>query len=275
MVLRRPDVPARAARQGPLPSVLPGRHRSLRRPGPYVDAEVIDMVVGFISSLGITEVEVLVNSIGGPETRENYREALLAYLDAVPRRALRRLPAPHGCEPASRARLQGSALRGDRSRGSLDPEAPDRRRPRALRWPSRDADQARHAVSRRRLTRARPRLLHPHAFRGARQGRRARRAERTARRRPVRPDGQEPRRPGHPGDRVRDGPRAPADGDARTRTSPTSTSSSSPRRRASAPRPPSSAASSAMRGFGSRATSGAARSRASCDAPTRSTRASP
>ena len=49
-------------------------------PGPFVDAEVIDMVVGLISSLGITEVEVLVNSIGGPETRENYREALLAYL---------------------------------------------------------------------------------------------------------------------------------------------------------------------------------------------------
>ena len=49
-------------------------------PGPYVDAEVIDMVVGFISSIGIGEVEVLVNSIGGPETRENYREALLAYL---------------------------------------------------------------------------------------------------------------------------------------------------------------------------------------------------
>ena len=49
--------------------------------GPYVDAEVIDMVVGFISSLGITEVEVLVNSIGGPETRANYREALLAYLE--------------------------------------------------------------------------------------------------------------------------------------------------------------------------------------------------
>jgi histidyl-tRNA synthetase len=48
--------------------------------GPFVDAEVIDMVVGLISSLGITEVEVLVNSIGGPETRENYRDALLAYL---------------------------------------------------------------------------------------------------------------------------------------------------------------------------------------------------
>jgi len=48
--------------------------------GPFVDAEVIDMVVGLISSLGITEVEVLVNSIGGPETREKYRDALLAYL---------------------------------------------------------------------------------------------------------------------------------------------------------------------------------------------------
>jgi histidyl-tRNA synthetase len=50
-------------------------------PGPHVDAEVIDMVVGFISSLGITEVEVLINSIGGPETRANYREALLTYLE--------------------------------------------------------------------------------------------------------------------------------------------------------------------------------------------------
>jgi len=49
-------------------------------PGPYVDAEVIDMVVGLISSIGISEVEVLVNSIGGAETRENYREALLGYL---------------------------------------------------------------------------------------------------------------------------------------------------------------------------------------------------
>ena len=50
-------------------------------PGPYIDAEVIDMVVGFIASLGITEVEVLVNSIGGPETRQNYTAALLTYLE--------------------------------------------------------------------------------------------------------------------------------------------------------------------------------------------------
>jgi histidyl-tRNA synthetase len=49
-------------------------------PGPYIDAELIDMVVGLISSLGITDVEVLLSSIGGPETRARFREALLAYL---------------------------------------------------------------------------------------------------------------------------------------------------------------------------------------------------
>lgn len=49
-------------------------------PGPHIDAEVIDMVVGFVRELGIAEVEVLVNSLGGKETRPKYREALLAYL---------------------------------------------------------------------------------------------------------------------------------------------------------------------------------------------------
>ncbi len=50
-------------------------------PGPYIDAEVIDMVVGLIAGLGITEVEVLINSIGGPQTRALYRDALLGYLE--------------------------------------------------------------------------------------------------------------------------------------------------------------------------------------------------
>jgi histidyl-tRNA synthetase len=49
-------------------------------PGPYIDAELIDMVVGLISSLGIADVEVLLSSIGGTETRARFREALLAYL---------------------------------------------------------------------------------------------------------------------------------------------------------------------------------------------------
>ncbi len=48
--------------------------------GPVVDAEIIDMLVGLLGSLGITELEVRINSIGGPATRQKYREALLAHL---------------------------------------------------------------------------------------------------------------------------------------------------------------------------------------------------
>jgi histidyl-tRNA synthetase len=49
-------------------------------PGPVVDAEIIDMLVGFLNQLGITDLEVRVNSIGGPGTRQKYRDALLAHL---------------------------------------------------------------------------------------------------------------------------------------------------------------------------------------------------
>jgi len=48
--------------------------------GPYTDAELIDLVVGFLRALGVEDVEVLVNSLGHGDTRERYREALLAYL---------------------------------------------------------------------------------------------------------------------------------------------------------------------------------------------------
>ncbi len=49
-------------------------------PGPYVDAEMIDMLVRFLRGLGVEDVEVLINSLGGAGTRPRYREALLAYL---------------------------------------------------------------------------------------------------------------------------------------------------------------------------------------------------
>ncbi len=49
-------------------------------PGPYVDAELIDMLVGLLGELGVRDVEVLINSLGGATTRTRYREALLAYL---------------------------------------------------------------------------------------------------------------------------------------------------------------------------------------------------
>ncbi|NLY93752.1 MAG: histidine--tRNA ligase [Myxococcales bacterium] len=48
--------------------------------GPFVDAEVIDMVVSFLERVGVKDIRVLVNSLGGPETRARYRTALLDYL---------------------------------------------------------------------------------------------------------------------------------------------------------------------------------------------------
>ncbi len=50
-------------------------------PGPFVDAEVIDMVVKLLGDLGIADVKASVNSIGGTETRERYTTALVTYLE--------------------------------------------------------------------------------------------------------------------------------------------------------------------------------------------------
>ena len=49
-------------------------------PGPYVDAEMIDLVVRLLESLGVLDVEVLVNSLGDDGARERYREALVTHL---------------------------------------------------------------------------------------------------------------------------------------------------------------------------------------------------
>ncbi len=49
-------------------------------PGPGCDAEMIDMLVGFLGDLRVPGVEVLVNSLGGPATRARYRDALVQYL---------------------------------------------------------------------------------------------------------------------------------------------------------------------------------------------------
>lgn len=49
-------------------------------PGPQIDAEMIEMVVSLLSSLGVQDIEVLVNSLGSRETRGRYRETLRAFL---------------------------------------------------------------------------------------------------------------------------------------------------------------------------------------------------
>ena len=48
--------------------------------GPFVDAEMIDMVVTLLGELGVQDLEVLVNSLGSGDTRDRYREALTAHL---------------------------------------------------------------------------------------------------------------------------------------------------------------------------------------------------
>ena len=49
-------------------------------PGPGCDAEMIDALVGFLVEIGIPTPDVFINSIGGPETRAKYKEALVAKL---------------------------------------------------------------------------------------------------------------------------------------------------------------------------------------------------
>ena len=48
--------------------------------GPGSDAEMIDMLVGFLNEIQVPGVEVFVNSLGGRETRGKYREALVEHL---------------------------------------------------------------------------------------------------------------------------------------------------------------------------------------------------
>ncbi|MEO8905331.1 MAG: histidine--tRNA ligase, partial [Polyangiaceae bacterium] len=65
-----------------------GRYRQFHQAGcelygdasPACDAELLDLLHGFLKSLGITELTIAVNSIGGLESRAAYRQALLDHL---------------------------------------------------------------------------------------------------------------------------------------------------------------------------------------------------
>jgi histidyl-tRNA synthetase len=64
-----------------------GRYRQLHQVGveclgersPHLDAEVVALGWRFIAALGVTGVSLQINSLGGPEDRERYRNALVAY----------------------------------------------------------------------------------------------------------------------------------------------------------------------------------------------------
>lgn len=62
-----------------------GRYRELRQMGiesygsnePIMDAEVISLAVNFLKELGLKDIVAKINSIGGIETRNKYRDALI------------------------------------------------------------------------------------------------------------------------------------------------------------------------------------------------------
>lgn len=80
--------------------------------GPQIDAEMIEMVVGLLESLGVQDLEVLVNSLGSKETRARYRDEL------------RRFLAPHEerLSEESRQRLVTNPLRILDSKSPIDQE---------------------------------------------------------------------------------------------------------------------------------------------------------
>jgi len=81
-------------------------------PGPVCDAEMIDMLYRFFRGLGIEDVQVLVNSLGGPGTRGRYRDLLRDHLT------------PHAAELTenSQRRLKDNALRILDSKSERDQE---------------------------------------------------------------------------------------------------------------------------------------------------------
>jgi histidyl-tRNA synthetase len=80
--------------------------------GPDIDAEIILLSARLIKRLGLTNVKLLVNSLGTPEVRAAYRERLTAYFGAH----------EAALDEDSRRRLQGNPLR------ILDSKNPDMQR---------------------------------------------------------------------------------------------------------------------------------------------------
>lgn len=80
--------------------------------GPACDAELISLIVDFLADLRIADAVVHVNSLGGPEARLRYREALVAYLT----------PHAEKLTPESQRRLLTNPLRILDSKAKADQE---------------------------------------------------------------------------------------------------------------------------------------------------------
>lgn len=81
-------------------------------PGPAADAEMVAMLHGYFRDLGIEGTQVLVNSLGGPDTRARYRDVLREHLR----------PYESELSEASRKRLADNPLRILDSKNPRDQE---------------------------------------------------------------------------------------------------------------------------------------------------------
>ncbi|GKT04615.1 hypothetical protein OKN36_21510 [Furfurilactobacillus sp. OKN36] len=54
---------------------------ALNSESPQIDVEVIAMALQFFKELGVKNLKLVINSLGDQETRENYRAALIGYLE--------------------------------------------------------------------------------------------------------------------------------------------------------------------------------------------------
>ena len=177
-LLRRPDVPLRAAAGGPHRQFCQIGAEALGTAEPTVDAEVIALLVAFLRrASGVEGVTLLINSMGDEACRPAYREKVRGLHPRPRRRAVRGVPssARHNPLRAFDCKIAG-VPRGD-GRGAAHQRRALRRVPRALRGGARAGlDAARPRLRARTRARARPRLLHAHRLRG--QADRPRRAER-------------------------------------------------------------------------------------------------
>ena len=90
ILLQRADVPLRAAAEGPLPPISPDRRRTARCRAAAGRHRGDRARATHPRALGIAEQGVLeLNTLGDPESRAAYREALVRYFLAAPFRTVR------------------------------------------------------------------------------------------------------------------------------------------------------------------------------------------
>jgi histidyl-tRNA synthetase len=82
-------------------------------PGPACDAEMIDMLVGFVHAIGVHDARVEINSLGAAGAREKYKAALVGHLT----------PLASSLSEESRRRLATNPLRILDSKDPRDAEA--------------------------------------------------------------------------------------------------------------------------------------------------------